>query len=123
MLPADELAVYIDELAELAGYADVRIITANAMTDSLDMRRATLFYDFFYSVVACAAGHGCSCMLVHLGPEQVLRLLPSVETCAYQMEEGLAVSITAAGGVFAVKDLDGAVGLSLTFPEGGGKGD
>ena len=119
MLPADELAVYIDELAELAGYAGVKIITANAMAQPLDMRRATLFYDFFYSIVACAARHGCSCMLAHLGPEQALRLLPSEETCAYEMEAGLAASVAAAGGVFAVKDLDGAVGISLTFPEGG----
>lgn len=121
LLPADELMVYIDELARLAGYAGVKILATSSQADApIELRRATLLYDFFYSAAACAAQRGCFCILAHLGPGQALRLLPSEGARAFQMEKGLREAAAAVGGVFAVKDLDGAVGISLSFPERGG---
>ena len=111
LLPADELAVYIDELAELAAYANVDIITTNQLNEPLALRRATLFYDFFYKAVDWAAGCGCAHMLAHLDSGQTLRLLPS--------EDIRSAGITSAGGIISIKDLDDAVGISLSFPEGG----
>ena len=118
-LPADELAIYIDELAELAGYADVKIIATNQIKAPLDLRRATLFYDFFYNAADWAAGCRCPHMLAHLGPGQALRLLPSEDVRAFQLEDNLAAAIVLAEGTVTVKDLDDAVGISLTFPERG----
>jgi hypothetical protein len=124
-LPADELTGYFNELAELACYADVKIITTNQMTAPVGLRRATLFCDFFYSAVDWAAGCACSSMLAHLGgpahlgPGQTLRLLLSEGTSVFRMEEGLAAAISSAGGAVTVRDLDDSVGISLTFPEGG----
>jgi len=122
LLPADELAVYIDELAELATYAGVKIITACAMAAPLDMRRATLLYDFFYSAAGWAADQRCPCMLVHCGDEQgvpAMRLMSSEDAMSFRPSQDLAAAIAAAGGLFTVKDLDGAAGLSLSFPIGG----
>ena len=116
LLPADELAVYIDELAELAGYANVMIITTNQRKEPLELRRATLFYDFFYQAVDFSAGAGnrdtgVRHMLAHLGPEESLRILAS--------EDIRAAGIASPEGTIVIKDLDGAVGISLRFPEGG----
>ena len=121
-LPADELAVYIDELAELAGYAGVKIISSCVMSEPLGMRRATLFYDFFYSAVGWAAQQRCPCMLAHCGDEQgtpVMRLMSCEDAMSFRPPQDLAAAIAAAQGLFSVKDLDGAAGLSLSFPEGG----
>ena len=117
-LPADELTVYIDELAEFAGYANVKIITTSQISAGMGLRRATLFYDFFYSVVDWAAGCGCPFMLVRLGVKHgvtTLQLLPSEDVRSFRMEDGLARSIAQAGGTVDVRDLDGAVGISLSF--------
>jgi len=123
-LPASELAAYIDELAGLAGYAGVKILAASALEAPLDPRRATLFYDFFYHVSDWAARCACPYMLVHLEMEHgmvTMRLLPSEDARSFQPGEGLVSAIAAAGGSIAVKDLDGAVGLSLAFPQEGGE--
>jgi len=122
LLPADELTVYVDELAELSGYADVRIITTNQLGAPVELRRATLLYDFFYSVVDWATNCTCSSMLTHLGPEQALRLLLSEDARAFQLEESLQAAIASAGGGYAVNDLDGVVSIRLAFPEGGEAG-
>jgi len=135
LLPAEELAMYIDELAELACHADVRIVTAFQIQTPVELRRATLFYDFFYSVVELATtsprkargfagtpGEG-SGMLACLGSGQgriAMRLLASRDMRPFQAEGSLAAAAEAAGGAIAVKDLDDAVGIFLSFPEGGG---
>ncbi|MCL2105897.1 MAG: ABC transporter substrate-binding protein [Oscillospiraceae bacterium] len=117
LLPADELMAYIDELAELAGYAGVKIMTINQMTARADLRRATLFCDFFYNAADWAAGCACSSMLTHLGPGQALRLLFSGDAGAFRTEDGLAEAIARAGGTVTIKALDDSVGVSLAFPE------
>lgn len=122
LLPASEWMSYADELAELADCAGVKVLVTSRMEAPLPVRRATLFYDFFYSAVDWAAGRACACVLAHLAREEggiTLRLLPSEEARPFPVEESLAAAIAAAGGSYAVKDLDGAVGIRLTFPEGG----
>lgn len=119
LLSAGELMIYVDELAEFAGYTDVRIITANQLEAPVELRRATLFYDFFYHVVDWATNCACSSMLAHLGPEQALKLLLSEDARAFRLEESLQAAIASAGGGYAVNDLDGVVSIRLAFPEGG----
>jgi hypothetical protein len=122
VLPADELMVYIYELAEIADYAGVRIAATNEFKTRLSVRRATLFYDFFYHVVDWVAQHNCSRIVAHLGSEHgniVMRLLTSEDAGSFQMYETLSAAISSAGGTCVVKDLDDAVGISLSFPEEG----
>ncbi|NLF80618.1 MAG: hypothetical protein GX572_05445, partial [Clostridia bacterium] len=125
-VPAAELTAYIDELAEMAVYADVNILVTSEIKAPLAVRQATLFYDFFYTVIDWAAQQGCPYMLAHLGPEKdliTLRLLPSYDARSFKPAPEPEAAIRAAGGLWAIKDLDGAVGISLAFPKGGECGD
>jgi len=123
MLPADELTVYLDELAEMAGYSGVRIIVTCELKTSLAVRFATLFYDLFYNVIYWATWSGSPYILALLGYDNgsaVLRLLPSEDAQSFQIGRELLTAIEAAGGTYAIKDLDDAVGLRLSFPERSG---
>ena len=117
---ADELAVYMDELAEIAGYSGVRIIITSDLKKDIPVRRATLFYDFLYNAIHWATWLSSPHMLAHLGSENgnmVLRLLPSEDAQSFQMESSLQSAVALAGGEFSAKDLDDVVGISLCFPE------
>ena len=64
-------------------------------------------------------------MLAHLGLEKetvTMRLLPSCDARFFEPGTELNAAIRSAGGAFSTKDLDGAVGISLAFPKGGGDG-
>jgi len=117
-LPADELIVYFDELAEMAGYSDVRIIVTSELKKDVEVRLATLFYDLFYNVIYWATWSSKSYIIALLGSDNgsiVLRLLPSEDASTFQMGRELQEAISVVGGTFDVKDLDDAVGLSLSF--------
>jgi hypothetical protein len=122
-LSADELTVYLDELAEIAGYSGVKTIVTSELKSKLPFVHASLLYDFFYNVIYWATWLDSPQILVHLGAENgavVLRLLPSGDAHSFQMDRYLENAIAASGGVYAVKDLDDdTAGLSLSFPEGG----
>ena len=121
-LQADELTVYLDEMVEIASYSGVKIILTNELKTPLSVRRATIFYDFFYSVIDWAAKLSCAHILAYLGIEQesvVLRLFPSEDADLFEIEKKLEAATTSAGGNFIIKDLDDAFSLSLSFPEGG----
>lgn len=121
-LPADELAVYMDELCEIAEYSDVKIIVTSEIKAPMAIRGATLFYDFFYQVVDWAQQECCSTMLVHMGLEKdhaTLRLLPSADARTFAPDAQLSMAIASVGGAYSIKDLDDAVGISLSFPKGG----
>lgn len=122
-LPPDELTIYIDELAEMADYSGIKIITTSEIETPIPTRQATLFYDFFYHVIDWAAVRECPYMLAHLGFEKetvAIRLLPSEDARSFELEADLNAAMTSVGGIFSRKDLDGAVGISLAFPKGGG---
>jgi len=118
-LPADELVVYFDELAEMAGYSGVRIIVKCELKKDIPIRHATLYYDLFYNVIYWATWSSNAYILAMLGSDNgnnVLRLLPSDDARSFRMGRELLKAITDVGGIFAVKELDDeAVGLSLLF--------
>jgi hypothetical protein len=120
-LPADELTVYFDELAEIAGFSGVQTIVTSELRTLVPVRHATLMYDLFYNVVYWATWTTGQRMLVHLGTESgntVLRLLPSEDAASFRMEKSLKKSISQAGGTYEVKDLDDSYGFSLALPHG-----
>ncbi|MGI6497370.1 MAG: histidine kinase N-terminal 7TM domain-containing protein [Oscillospiraceae bacterium] len=121
-LPGNELTAYVDELAEMAAYSDVKILVTSGIKSPIPVRQATLFYDFFYTVIDWASSRECPTMLAHLetGKEtMVMRLLPSCDPRSVALSAKLHAVIRSSGGVFSMKDLDGAVGLQLAFPKGG----
>ncbi|MCL2060482.1 MAG: hypothetical protein FWH01_15765 [Oscillospiraceae bacterium] len=116
------LGAYLDEMAEIALYADVKIIvTQGAEGSGMPVRRATLLYDMFYNVINWAAQLGGTSLLAHVSAEAgsyVLRMLHSEGAGAFRMDNNLEAAIASAGGTYAIKELDDdAVGLSLSFPE------
>ena len=118
-LPADELTVYFDELAEMAGYSGVRGIVTNEIKKDIPVRHATLYYDLFYNVIYWATWLSKSYILAILGSDNgsnALRLLPSEDARSFRMGRELQNAITNANGTFTLKELDDdAVGLSLSF--------
>ena len=120
LLPQDELTAYIDELAGIAGYADISIIVTSELKTQLTTRRTTLFYDFFFNVVEWASCLNCSYILSHIGPENgsiTMRFLLSEDASSFHMDNEFWVAIASEGGVYAVMDLDDAFGISLSFVE------
>ena len=122
LLP-DELKVYFDEMEEFAAYSDVRVIVASMLNTGISVRRATLMYDFFYNIVYWATWRGGANILAHFSSQSgntVLRLLLPEDASSFQMEKSLEKAIGSAGGRVDAKPLDDdAIGLSLSFPEGG----
>ena len=124
-LPADELSAYIDELAGMAGYAGLKLAVAGEVDGPTPVRRAALLYHFFYCVLDWAAKQGISQMVAYLESKEeavALRLLPPRDAQYFELKPELLAAITAAGGAFHAKDLDGTTGISLSFPRGGGAG-
>ena len=123
VLPQNEWMMYFDELAEIAAYSQVQVTIGDGLAGSISVRFATLLYDFFYNVIYWATWLDGIRIIVSLSSEGgriVLRLLPSEDAHSFRMERGLEAAIKAVGGVYEVKDLDDeAVGLTLSFPQGG----
>ncbi|MGI6174770.1 MAG: hypothetical protein ACOYJC_01140 [Christensenellales bacterium] len=121
-LPPDEWTSYIDELADMADYSGIKILVTSAIEAPVPVRQATLFYDFFYTVLDWASKKECPTMLAHLGTEGktvFMRLLPSCDARSFALSTELSTAIQSAGGIFSTKDLDDAVGIRLVFPKGG----
>jgi hypothetical protein len=121
--PSGELAVYLDELAEIAGYSGVDVILASDPRDDISVRRATLLYDLFYSVLYWATWLAEARILADLsvgGGVAALRLLPSEDARSFSMDKALLAAIASEGGRYETKELDDDdVSLSLTFQGGG----
>ncbi|MDR1703485.1 MAG: hypothetical protein LBS19_02200 [Clostridiales bacterium] len=126
-LPANELAVYLDELAEVAVLAGVNVIVTCKINGLIAARRAALFYDFFYAAIRWAAENDCANMLATLeadkNRDQTMKILPSAGSDEFKLDSRLEAAISQDGGVYALKDLDDdTVGISLNFPGGGEAG-
>ena len=123
VLQADELAIYFDEFSEMAGHAGVSVLFTCELRGSLLIRRATLFYDFFYAALDWAAQRADTRLLAHLGRENgavILRILASEGARRFGLNESIQAAIFLQGGLFVIKELDDdATGISLSFPEGG----
>ena len=119
-LPTDEWSIYVDELAEIADYAGIRILVSNTMKEPLPVRAASLFYDLFYASIDWAIRTDSDVMLAHFsdeGERLTMRLLPSKDARYFDLADVLKEAIDASGGRFSIRDLDDATGISLSFPK------
>ena len=121
MLPG-ELAGYLEELAGIANYSNIKMVISSDVCVHLSVRRATLFYDFFYNVFEWATLQCCSYVMVHFreGSDGVMmRLLPDASSEGYSPNAELFAAIMSSGGKFTLENLDDATAISLSFPRGG----
>ena len=118
-LPASELTGYLDELAEIASYSEKMIAVSCDVNETLSVRRATLFYDFFHAVIDWAAQQSSPHVMAHLRDRNgtvIMRLLPYTSPKDFTPDKKLSEAIALAGGKYGVEDLDDATAISLTFP-------
>ena len=123
-LPVEELAVYIDELSELAAYADVRVATVCTASGSVSPRRGTVLYDFFYRMLDICSGRESTILeqLIDTKDGVEMKLLPSFfDFDAPFLEDALGKALELVGGKITIKELDETAGLSLFVPKGGGE--
>ena len=115
-----ELAVYFNELAEIAQYSGTNVISTSSIDMELNIRHSTLVYDFFFNVIFWASRLDNMSIISNLLLESgaiVIRLLMSDEGAAFQMDESLDRAIALVGGVYMLRSIDDdAASLSLCFP-------
>ena len=121
-ISANELTVYVEELAEIAHYVGVKILVNSSLKEVVSVEQARSLYEFAYSVIDWTAQTENPHILLYLLEEEgqiVLRFIASEDLSQFEPDQDLSDAIISSGGSFACKDLDGVVGISLTFPLGG----
>ena len=118
----DELGIYLDELAELAGYAGVKVLVRCGLHSQMAVRTASLCYDFCFESLSWAVRENCSTMLGYLEREDTelaFKLLPACSPENWHFSEEFQAAVAAVGGRITSKDLDETAGVWLTIPLGG----
>lgn len=118
----EELSIYLDELAELAGYAGLQMLICCGQGGALEIRSAALCYDFAFETISWAIKENASPLMGYLERKDarlVFRVLPGSDPGQWRFSEELMAAVSAAGGEIAWKDLDDAVGICMTIPLGG----
>ena len=118
----DELMIYMNELSEIVKYSSVQIATVNEIKGDIEIRCATLFYDFFYGVSDLAVQADCPYIIQDIEEKEerlIMRLLPSEDIGGFILEPRLMRAIATEKGKIITKDLEDTIGISISFPKGG----
>lgn len=99
-MPAEELVVYLDELAEFAGLANIRCLTTNRIQGQIKVDYAVCFYEFFYLVIHMAA------------QKKNVILIEELEAGTDEIEMHILISFEAPDLENYIKDLYGYVNSS-----------
>ena len=121
-LIGDEFGIYLDELVELARYAGMQMLIRCGQREALEIRRATLCYDFAFEMISQALNSDVSPLMGYLEQENgclVFRFLPGKDMGKLCLTEEMMTAISGLGGQIVSKDLDDAVGICMTLPLGG----
>lgn len=121
-ISADELTMYINELAEFGGYASVQALLNCTIHTELNIQHAKLFYDFAYALLDWAARTQCSTLLGNLeqsGDRIYSKILPA-EACTEPIfSNAMLQAIEQECGMITYKELDDTTAIWLSFPAGG----
>ncbi|MDO5695822.1 MAG: histidine kinase N-terminal 7TM domain-containing protein [Eubacteriales bacterium] len=117
---ADNVNIYLDELAEFARYAKVNVLTRCGKSFALPVRQMTLFYDFLYEIIYYCSGFGTTHMVVDFSVDEqgaVMRIMPSaVLDDLNWLPEGLATGIAVEGGELILRQLgDDICSVTMRF--------
>ena len=121
-MSGEELSIYLDELSEFAGYAGVRALTRCGIADALDIRIATLCYDFYFTLLSWSARESGATLLGQLerrDGELNFRVLSSEEEKTPDFPPSFLKGAAARGGKISCRQLDETIGIYLTFSKGG----
>ena len=119
----NEYVVYIDEMSELARLAGVECFTYCSLTGEISLRYATLFYDFWNSILEWAIEHNSDGVVLQTVSEDgmiVMKVLMSDAAIQYELPNQIADKIKTENGQFRKRDMDNRVVLTLSFPLEGG---
>ena len=121
---ATELAVYLDELSEFADCAGVRALFRCGLSGELDIRTATLCYDFYFSLLSWSVRLSGATLIGKLeekngGP--LFSVLSSELTNTLSFSRKFRQAAEEAGARLDVRVQDDANSISLIFPEKGGR--
>ena len=119
-IPKDEWMVYLNELVEFAGFAEIKMHIATDIHDVLPTVYVTLFYEFLYVVLEQGEQQLCRTLLVRLKLEEnyfVMDILPSKKLEDLKLDKNLLSALQKRGGVVSWKDLEETAGIKLSFPE------
>jgi len=119
---ANELIVYMDELAEFARVTGIKCLCNCLLFGQVSLRQATLMYDLFYALLEWVQEHGRPSLFVQMLEEDgniIMRIMVSGDATCFNPGEELAAEIASANGRFYRKSFDDADGLWLAFSKGG----
>ena len=118
----DELSIYLDELTELARYGGLQALIRCGQSGGLEIRTASLCYDFAFETICWALREKASPLMGYLeteGTQLAFRMLPGGDPGQWRFSEELMTAVSGLGGQIVCKDLDDAVGICMTVPLGG----
>ena len=118
----EELSMYLDELSEFAGYAGTRALVRCDLSGMIEVRLATLCYDFYFAVCAWSVQGGRETILGQLQNKEdaiSFSILSAEEAGALEFPAAFVQAVEAAGGEVSRRIMDETAGLYLTFPKGG----
>jgi hypothetical protein len=118
VISPDELKHYFDELANSPEYEGNKIIITSDLRKPVQVRYATLFYDIFYNFMDWTLGLDYPNIHAHLqtkGEIMFLGLVSSADVRNFHIDVALHEAIIQAKGEYAIVDLDGNLGIRLTF--------
>lgn len=120
-VPADELTVYIDEMADLGKYAKIKCATANRIKSPLPVQSAALFYDFFARILSVGRILGEITIIEEFNetPTQLEMHLIASQTLAEKVEFSAKFQTLQnnLGGKLEQKELDDVVDISFILPK------
>ena len=119
-MPAGEMAVYLDELSEFAGYTGIRAMVSCGEEENLDIRVATLYYDFFYTVLAWSVQQSRASLIgqIQRGRGDLeFWVLASESAESLRFSEPFLSRARELGGGVSFREIDDETGIYLTVPD------
>lgn len=118
----DELILYIDEFSKITNYQNLNIITLNKTKGEIPIRYATLFYEFAYFMAALLVKKRLSYGIQSLEIKDSsfnIGFLASKDLGEFKIKASFISNLEKVKGKIITKDLEDAIGISVSLPKGG----
>ena len=123
VLHGDELAFYLDELSEFAGYAKINALVRCGISENMDIRKAIFAYDFYFAVLSWdISGPGATLLgqLRKEGDTLIFHILCPASTETLAFSPSFLEEIKTVHGELRIQTTEDSSEISLLFT---GKGD